>query len=176
MGLGLRAPLTLEKSSRERLSWHPSRPDCSSRTSLGWPGSPSRSSESGSLLTLLPLPDASSRAWATCVCSAAGAIICSGERRRSAASAAATPPVCSRGGGAAAGAMRERGLGTSILFWNLRNFVTGDNRTLLAVINSLTSDKIRDKPNNLILSYLTSGKKRGIEKNTFLRLTSSFAT
>ena len=114
LGLGLRVRLALEKSSRERLSWQPSRPDCSSRTSLGWPGSPSRSSELGSLFTLLPLPDASSRAWATCVCSAAGAIICSGERSSSAAmAAAATPPVCSRGGGAAAGAMRERGPGVT---------------------------------------------------------------
>mmetsp|Transcript_1633 Transcript_1633/g.3976 ORF Transcript_1633/g.3976 Transcript_1633/m.3976 type:complete len:237 (-) Transcript_1633:2-712(-) len=109
-----KSPLALEKSSRERLSWQLSRAACRSRTSLGWPGSPSRSSESGSLFTLLPLPDASSLAWTACVCSAGGAIICSGERRRSAASAAATPPVCTRGGGAAAGAMRERGRGTSI--------------------------------------------------------------
>eukprot|EP00966_Prymnesium_polylepis_P152937 3533039-Prymnesium_polylepis.1 len=82
-----RSRLTFRRACR--LSLDSSSAACSSRTGLGCCGSPRRSSELGSLFTLLPEPEASSLACATGLShdGATPAGGCSGERSRSAASA-----------------------------------------------------------------------------------------
>ena len=84
------APTAFELSSRAELSWHSSRPFCSSRISFDCAGSPRRRSESGSLFTRLPLPDGSSLASAAAMVGMNGDVgdICSGESSSSDASAA----------------------------------------------------------------------------------------
>ena len=84
------APTAFELSSRAELSWHSSRPFCSSRISFDCAGSPRRRSDSGSLFTRLPLPDGSSLASAAAMVGMNGDVgdICSGESSSSDASAA----------------------------------------------------------------------------------------